>query len=250
MCSVRTRRKLVAGARFDTCLLVGAEVGQLYGAPREKLDNELALVRYVLDFVNRDTDLVRSELMEEAGVERRSFLAGVLADRQKAAARFLEDAAKPMQRVWLLPDPRPTSRGVQFRPHVIMLDLKAFDAFVSTLFLDESRTFGGDLCQCKLPACARFFLVRRSAPGEKGRWQRSYCPGTGHSDVAHNAGSTRRQKDHRARKAAAAILVERGYPRVGQRFGQASIRETPRRNAREASPPGYACRATDPPPGV
>ena len=73
----------------------------------------------------------------------------------------------------------------------------------------------GELCQCKLEGCRKFFLAARpiaaDGTGEhRGRPIRDYCPGTDHRDLAHRAAGAERVRRSRARvKARAAINQKR-----------------------------------------
>jgi hypothetical protein len=239
--ALRTARSFLEYVRrsspSDAPATVSRDIEALLGKGKNRdvdRDPERWLVQYAIDFANGDTD--RSEIrrllksgnasldapngrrlateqqleIDAAATEARrgkwrEFLAAVVRDPADAAARLLGDAEKLLERVWPLPALRRTPRGVALRYHAIILDLSSFDAFVSTLLLDEERPFGRDLCRCKFKGCgadghgALFFLEKKPATG---RPQRRYCTPE-HMLMAHARESTKRARKSRAKRKAA-----------------------------------------------
>ena len=92
----------------------------------------------------------------------REFLGRVLADRSEAADTSQNELESTGGSV-AVADAASTLNGLKVQNHYIILDLDAFDTFVSLLLLDEE--FGGELCQCQLKNCGRFFLEKKPPPG-------------------------------------------------------------------------------------
>lgn len=67
-------------------------------------------------------------------------------------------------------------------------DLASMLGYIFLLFLDISRPYGANLCQCQLPDCGRLFLAQKP---ETGRPRRKYCS-TEHMSAAHQANSYER----------------------------------------------------------
>lgn len=212
----------------DQCAMTGVPIsvagaiGMVYGIGegRGKDDPHRWLIEYALDIANGDTDRsafkesIRSGKAKLDGVltpentidwteqafqrrkeQWRAFLADVVEDRAATAKHFRQRSEKNLQKVWMLPSIVHTKNGIKVQPHYLIFGLDGFDTFVRMLLLDE--TFSGELCQCRLESCRRFFLVKKP---ETGRPQRFYCRRE-HMLEMHAAESSQRARQSRARKA-------------------------------------------------
>lgn len=212
----------------DQCALPGVpisvagDIGSLYGIGegRGQGNPERFLIEYALDVANGVTDrsgikeAIRSRkatfegnltpeqqiALSEQGFELRkeqwrAFLTDVIEDRAEAAQRFQRRSETDLQKVWMLPSVVHTKNGIKVQPHYLIFGLDGFDTFVRMLLLDEN--FGGELCQCRLETCRRFFLMKKP---ETGRPMRFYCDPL-HMKEKHAAESGRRARQSRARKA-------------------------------------------------
>ncbi len=229
---LRTARSMLEhmgrSARKGSRFVVARDVGTFYGQDKRpnKWESERELVQYALDFANGDTDrshikmLLSSgqsklqpkgaslspdeqvaldhELIEVTGrAKRREFFGLVLNDREKAADLSIGRITQQLQRLWMLPTvERVEGSGIRLGSLSIIPDLQSFDAYIDSMLLDEERSFGRDLCQCRLPGCDRFFLMKKPATG---RPQRFYCS-SDHMLEAHAKQSGKRAQRSRARK--------------------------------------------------
>jgi hypothetical protein len=85
-------------------------------------------------------------------------------------------------------------------------------AYIQLLLLNSPKC--GELCQCKLDSCGKFFLAARPTSTDRkgeqrGRTIRDYCPGSNHRNLAHQAAAVERMRKSRQRASERAALNQR-----------------------------------------
>lgn len=195
-----------------------------------RLAKTLKLTREAVDdwkqmrpVAERDWATLRADLSEPRLTERRQrlkdFLSRVVLDRKGTADQFQIEEERLAGLLQIRPVLKRGKGSVVIEPYYIMGDADAFETYTCTLFLGirDGQDFGGDLCQCNLADCKRFFLKERVS--RKGPPQRKYCPNTDHADQAHKLTDARRQSDKNKRKRAQRLLIDRGYgPRAAEQL--------------------------------
>jgi hypothetical protein len=215
----------------DAYFVLGPDVGTTLGRPTKgagALKTDRDLVQFALDFANSevdDKDTLRGielgkvdrlapggekqsaaqevaayqEAVEKKRRERRAFFADILIDRSGVAAKNFSRVQKALEAVWLLPSISMTRArsGFVLGHHTLLFTVEAFEAYVDTLLLDDANAIGGDLCQCRLQECGKFFLSKKPATG---RPQRFYCSEE-HMLKVHQQASPERRKRAQAKKA-------------------------------------------------
>lgn len=135
---------------------------------------------------------------EEFKVERAQLIADLDAVASGAALsaiakRLTEDAG----RMALIPHFNMPGRKLHIRHYYLPETLQAGLAYVTLLFLDESRPYGATLCRCKLDGCGKFFWERRAKKG--GKPGRSYCKRE-HMLAFNEAHATERVRKYRQKQ--------------------------------------------------
>lgn len=204
---------------------VHPDVKGIYGGA-DAVRSERDLVQHFLDFANGDTTRVsvrkghavavgadgaplqmpveKAGEMHQTGTEtiraqHQQFLAAVMADRKAAASAFLRDAPNALAQMWTVEAAQPSRGGLTLRSHRVLRDGAAFASFASILLLDETRRYGADLCQCTLPTCRRFFLVKKPPGG--GRPRRNSCDDDCLTAIHNQNSKFRKRKAAKARRA-------------------------------------------------
>jgi hypothetical protein len=143
------------------------------------------------------------ERLVDLGLDQRE------AFREALAALVSNEVTSQMVELWerrasgllLLPtvQMRDSKRLVTFR----YLCVEFFDtppdplfAYLLLLFLDSARSYGKDLCQCRLLRCSRFFLADRSQPH---RPRTRFCTEK-HYEEFRDADAVRRVQESRANR--------------------------------------------------